>query len=261
MCVCVSSWYPEKPDSVKDLAWLEANNFLLLLFPPLGFVSSAHIHNHQSLCVSRFSVQHFLFLTASHSPPQHHFLLFFSLLLQVAQARLNKSGMRPLGRTQSAPLPLGHPLLQGVPPPPGVLAAAAAGTTPLTQQQFDMYMRERHYFDQQQQHNLMKQQLRQSVLTRAGSRSQVENVEEETEAAVAREMMSRHTDQRTAHNPEIIDLTEQRLEEEAAAAAAAVVAEARRRDGLPPLRVAGPRASIQSSAGKFPSFIFPWELI
>ena len=159
--------------------------------------------------------------------------------------------MRPLGRTQSAPLPLGHPLLQGVPPPPGVLAAAAAAAaagatsattaTPLTPQQFDIYLRERQFYEQQQQHNLMKQQLRQSVLTRAGSRSQVENVEEETEAAVAREMMSRHGDRPS--NPEVIDL----IEEEAAAAAA--VAEARRRDGLPPLRVTGPRASIQPSAG------------
>lgn len=33
---------------------------------------------------------------------------------QVAQARLYKQGHRPLGRTQSAPLPLGHPMLTGV---------------------------------------------------------------------------------------------------------------------------------------------------
>lgn len=32
---------------------------------------------------------------------------------QVAQARLYKQGHRPLGRTQSAPLPLGHPILTG----------------------------------------------------------------------------------------------------------------------------------------------------
>lgn len=32
---------------------------------------------------------------------------------QVAQARLHKQGHRPLGRTQSAPLPLGHPMLTG----------------------------------------------------------------------------------------------------------------------------------------------------
>jgi len=31
--------------------------------------------------------------------------------IQVAHARLNKAGHRPLGRTQSAPLPLGHPML------------------------------------------------------------------------------------------------------------------------------------------------------
>jgi len=30
---------------------------------------------------------------------------------QVALARLHKTGHRPLGRTQSAPLPLGHPML------------------------------------------------------------------------------------------------------------------------------------------------------
>jgi len=33
--------------------------------------------------------------------------------MQVAHARLNKQGHRPLGRTQSAPLPLGHPMLTG----------------------------------------------------------------------------------------------------------------------------------------------------
>lgn len=32
---------------------------------------------------------------------------------QVAHAHLNKQGHRPLGRTQSAPLPLGHPMLTG----------------------------------------------------------------------------------------------------------------------------------------------------
>lgn len=58
--------------------------------------------------------------------------------------------MRPLGRTQSAPLPLGHPLLQGA--PHGVMP-----TVPLTQQQFDQYVRERHIYEQQHQHNLLKQ--------------------------------------------------------------------------------------------------------
>jgi len=35
---------------------------------------------------------------------------------QVAHARLNKAGHRPLGRTQSAPLPLGHPMLNSTVP-------------------------------------------------------------------------------------------------------------------------------------------------
>lgn len=37
---------------------------------------------------------------------------------QVAHARLNKQGHRPLGRTQSAPLPLGHPMLNTSPTSP-----------------------------------------------------------------------------------------------------------------------------------------------
>ncbi|CAN8021501.1 unnamed protein product [Ixodes persulcatus] len=52
----------------------------------------------------------------------------------VAQARLHRTIHRPLGRTQSAPLPLGHPMLQ----PQGVLINA-------------------QLYEQQQQHNLLKQ--------------------------------------------------------------------------------------------------------
>lgn len=99
---------------------------------------------------------------------------------QVAQARLHRTIHRPLGRTQSAPLPLGHPMLQ----PQGMLLNAQL------------------YEQQQQQHNLLKQHIRQTVLTRAGSKSQVvEHVEEETEAAVAQEMKDQ---------PEVIDLTDSR---------------------------------------------------
>lgn len=54
---------------------------------------------------------------------------------QVAHARLNKHGHRPLGRTQSAPLPLGHPML--------------TSHTVLSIPQ--------HYDDQRTQHNLLKQ--------------------------------------------------------------------------------------------------------
>ncbi|XP_049860821.1 histone deacetylase 5 isoform X2 [Schistocerca gregaria] len=71
---------------------------------------------------------------------------------QVAHARLNR---RPLGRTQSAPLPLGHPVLALVPP----------SHSP---SQYDDFQHQQ----QQQQHNFLRQQIRQTVLTRAGSRSQ-----------------------------------------------------------------------------------------
>ena len=50
---------------------------------------------------------------------------------------------RPLGRTQSAPLPLGHPMLQ----PQAIL---------LSSQQSEQYMREKRLCEQQQ-HNLLKQ--------------------------------------------------------------------------------------------------------
>ncbi|XP_054163857.1 histone deacetylase 4-like isoform X2 [Oppia nitens] len=97
---------------------------------------------------------------------------------QVAQARLQRSLQRPLGRTQSAPLPLGHPLLQQA--GPGII---------LSPQQSEQYYRERQLDEQLQQRNLVKQHIRQTVLTRASSKGQVvENVEEETEAAVAQEM-------------------------------------------------------------------------
>jgi len=81
---------------------------------------------------------------------------------QVAHARLNKSGLRPLGRTQSAPLPLGHPLLQGAPGVPGVVpgvvpAVAGVAPVPITQQQFELYLRERQLYEQQQQHNMLIQ--------------------------------------------------------------------------------------------------------
>ncbi|KFM68134.1 hypothetical protein X975_27199, partial [Stegodyphus mimosarum] len=111
---------------------------------------------------------------------------------QVAQARLHRTIQRPLGRTQSAPLPLGHPMLQ----PQAIL---------LSPQQNEQYAREKRLCEQQQ-HNLLKQHIRQTVLTRASSKNQVENVEEETEAAMAQEM-------KDAGQPEVIDLTEGRSKE------------------------------------------------
>lgn len=71
------------------------------------------------------------------------------------------------GRTQSAPLPLGHPMLQG-----GMIA-------PTTH--YDEYLVEKQLHDQQQAHNYLKQQIRQTVLTRVGSRTQANQLDEAPE--------------------------------------------------------------------------------
>lgn len=79
------------------------------------------------------------------------------------------------------------------------------------------------------------------MLTRAGSRSHVENVEEETEAAVAHEMSR----DRGTPLPEIIDLTEHKLEEETDSDRHSC------RDGLSPLqlRTSSSRSSLHASSG------------
>lgn len=71
------------------------------------------------------------------------------------------------GRTQSAPLPLGHPMLQG---------AMIAPTT-----HYEEYLAEKQLHDQQQAHNYLKQQIRQTVLTRVGSRGQTNQLDEAPE--------------------------------------------------------------------------------
>ncbi|XP_011874063.1 PREDICTED: histone deacetylase 4 isoform X3 [Vollenhovia emeryi] len=89
---------------------------------------------------------------------------------QVAHARLQKAGHhRPLGsRTQSAPLPLGHPMLQG-----GMMTSSS---------HYDEYhLTEKQLHDQQ--HKIyLKQQIRQTVLTRAGSRGQANQLDEAPES-------------------------------------------------------------------------------
>lgn len=65
----------------------------------------------------------------------------------------------------------------------------------------------------------------------------MENVEEETEAAIAREMSRSEAAAATSvivPHPEVIDLTEHKLEQEAAAAADY---ERSSRDGLPPIQL------------------------
>lgn len=74
--------------------------------------------------------------------------------VQVAHARLNKQGHRPLGRTQSAPLPLGHPMLTGT------------GQVNIVQTHYENSDAERQAYEQQ--HQLLTQKIRQTVLTRSG---------------------------------------------------------------------------------------------
>ncbi|XP_031625009.1 histone deacetylase 4 isoform X4 [Contarinia nasturtii] len=73
---------------------------------------------------------------------------------QVALARLHKQGHRTLGRTQSAPLPLGHPMLTG---------AAALN---IAQTHYENSEAERQAYEQQ--HMQLTQKIRQTVLTRTG---------------------------------------------------------------------------------------------
>lgn len=73
------------------------------------------------------------------------------------QQRMQKPGPRPLGRTQSAPLPLGHPALSGLP------NATAINITTLHENS----EAERQAYEQQQ---LLKQKIRQTALSRSNTR-------------------------------------------------------------------------------------------
>lgn len=81
---------------------------------------------------------------------------------QVALARLTKQGHRPLGRTQSAPLPLGHPMLTG------------AATLNIAQTHYENSDAESQAYEQQ--HLQLAQKIRQTVLTRS---NRTESVKEE----------------------------------------------------------------------------------
>lgn len=86
----------------------------------------------------------------------HHMSMFSQPITdtQVALARLHKQGHRPLGRTQSAPLPLGHPMLTG---------AAALN---IVQTHYENSEAERQAYEQQ--HLQHAQSLRHTVLARTG---------------------------------------------------------------------------------------------
>ncbi|XP_043949585.1 histone deacetylase 4 isoform X2 [Drosophila biarmipes] len=72
---------------------------------------------------------------------------------QVAQVHLHKQGHRTLGRTQSAPLPLGHPMLTG------------SGQLNVVQTHYENSEAERQAYE----HQVLNQKLRQTVLTRSGA--------------------------------------------------------------------------------------------
>ncbi|KAK3853688.1 hypothetical protein Pcinc_039779 [Petrolisthes cinctipes] len=106
---------------------------------------------------------------------------------------------RPLSRTYSSPLPLGHPVLQAQP---------HHSTTPHHHHP-SHHPTHPHAPPPHQptlDHHLLKQHIRQTVLIRSGSKNHVENVAEETEAAVAQAIATDRT-------PEVIDLTERKMDE------------------------------------------------
>ncbi|XP_049310232.1 histone deacetylase 4 isoform X11 [Bactrocera dorsalis] len=85
---------------------------------------------------------------------------------QVAHAHLNKQGHRPLGRTQSAPLPLGHPMLTGT-------GQIGVGQT--------------HYENsdaEQQAHMLVTQKIRQTLINRSSANREPQLKEEDDAAEV-----------------------------------------------------------------------------
>ncbi|XP_055914527.1 histone deacetylase 4 isoform X6 [Eupeodes corollae] len=105
--------------------------------------------------------------------------------VQVAHARLNKQGHRPLGRTQSAPLPLGHPMLTGT------------GQVNIAQTHYENSDAERQAYEQQ--HMLLTQKIRQTVLTRSGRDQQQQQHQQHQQLKEAEESTN-----------EVIDLTDKK---------------------------------------------------
>ncbi|BES96155.1 histone deacetylase [Nesidiocoris tenuis] len=104
---------------------------------------------------------------------------------QVAHARLNKSH-RPLGRTQSAPLPLGHPMLNAQAPP----------ISNIVHYEDSRDYQPSHSHQQTISTNLLKQQIRQTVLTRVEREGRVHMISQLENTPEADD------------NSEVIDLTE-----------------------------------------------------
>lgn len=106
-------------------------------------------------------------LSRSHSRAKHSTRCSITNTVGDSEAFTVSSFCR-VGRTQSAPLPLGHPMLQG-----GIIAPTAT--------HYEEYLAEKQLHDQQHAHNLLKQQIRQTVLTRVGSRGQANQLDEAPE--------------------------------------------------------------------------------
>ncbi|XP_022309888.2 histone deacetylase 4-like isoform X8 [Crassostrea virginica] len=96
---------------------------------------------------------------------------------EARQARI-QGRHKPLNRTHSAPLPIGHPFLQQTYLMQQA-AAAAAATGDHGNMTSEQLMKDKMF---------VKQHIRQAVLQRVGSKSHMENVDEETEARLAQEM-------------------------------------------------------------------------
>ncbi|XP_059619289.1 histone deacetylase 4 isoform X5 [Phlebotomus argentipes] len=116
---------------------------------------------------------------------------------QVAHARLNKQGHRPLGRTQSAPLPLGHPMLTG------------AGTVNIGQTHYENSDAERQAMEQQ--HLLLTQKIRQTVLTRVGGSREPQLKEEESGEVI--DLTDKKQPPKTVLTSSVITSTSQRQED------------------------------------------------
>ncbi|KAK7602204.1 hypothetical protein V9T40_009645 [Parthenolecanium corni] len=110
---------------------------------------------------------------------------------QVAHARLNKQGHRPLGRTQSAPLPLGHPML----------TASSPNSLGVHYEDYSEQQAQQQQHQQQKHtHNFLKQQIRQTVLTRVGTRSH-------SHSTISQNNKTEEEEEDDSITPDVIDLT------------------------------------------------------
>ncbi|KAL9879206.1 histone deacetylase 4 isoform 2-T10 [Glossina fuscipes fuscipes] len=115
---------------------------------------------------------------------------------QVAQAHLNKQGHRPLGRTQSAPLPLGHPMLTG------------SGQINIAQTHYENSDAERQAYEQ---HLLLTQKIRQTVLTRSGGTAVRDTQLKEEDAAEVMDLTDKKKPPKTVLTSTIPTSTSQNL--------------------------------------------------